>query len=145
MLANLHEIGLDHGEFDALVNGLDVERRKPFPDIFLKAASLVSADPQNCWVVEDAIAGVQAAKAAGMRCLALLTTFPEKDLREAGADIVVRDLASASLEACCHRVPPHARILIVDDSFTARTIMKRLIGGAHDLAEASSGETALAG
>jgi twitching motility two-component system response regulator PilH len=37
-----------------------------------------------------------------------------------------------------------ARILIVDDSFTARTIMKRLIGGAHDLAEASSGETALA-
>ena len=99
MLANLHEIGLDHGEFDAMVNGLDVERRKPFPDIFLKAASLVSAAPERCWVVEDAIAGVQAAKAAGMHCLALLTTFSEKELREAGADIIAATLADAKLDA----------------------------------------------
>jgi len=99
MLANLHEIGLDHGEFDALVNGLDVERRKPFPDIFLKAASLVSAAPERCWVVEDAVAGVQAAKAAGMRCLALLTTFSEAELREAGADLVAPTLADAKLDS----------------------------------------------
>ncbi len=97
MLANLHEIGLDHGEFDAMVNGLDVERRKPFPDIFLKAAELISAAPERCWVVEDAIAGVQAAKAAGMRCLALLTTFPEAELREAGADAIADSLAQADL------------------------------------------------
>jgi beta-phosphoglucomutase len=99
MLANLHEIGLDHGEFDALVNGLDVERRKPFPDIFLKAASLVSAAPERCWVVEDAVAGVQAAKAADMRCLALLTTFSEAELREAGADLVAPTLADAKLDS----------------------------------------------
>lgn len=99
MLANLHEIGLDRGAFDALVNGLDVERRKPFPDIFLKAAELVSAAPEHCWVVEDAIAGVQAAKAAGMRCLALLTTFPEAELRAAGADLIAADLAAADLSA----------------------------------------------
>lgn len=99
MLANLHEIGLDHGAFDAMVNGLDVERRKPFPDLFLKAAELVSVPPAECWVVEDAVAGVQAAKAAGMRCLALLTTFPEAELRGAGADLIAGDLAGASLQA----------------------------------------------
>ncbi|MFA6505847.1 MAG: HAD-IA family hydrolase [Treponemataceae bacterium] len=98
MLASLHEIGLDHGEFDAMVNGLDVERRKPFPDIFLKAAELIGIEPANCWVVEDAIAGVAAAKAAGMRCLALLTTFPEAELRKAGADLIATDLADAKLD-----------------------------------------------
>lgn len=98
MLASLHEIGLDHGEFDAMVNGLDVERRKPFPDIFLKAAELIGVSPENCWVVEDAIAGVQAAKAAGMRCLALLTTFPEAELKAAGADRIEPNLAAARLD-----------------------------------------------
>lgn len=95
MEANLRAIGLDHGEFDATVNGEEVERRKPFPDIFLRAAELIGVESGACWVVEDAIAGVQAAKAAGMRCLALLTTFPENELRAAGADLIARDLASA--------------------------------------------------
>jgi len=97
MMVNLREIGLDQGVFDALVNGLDVERRKPFPDLFLEAARRIQAEAQDCWVVEDSVGGVQAAKAAGMYCCALLTTFPEQDLRSAGADLIIRDLSQAQL------------------------------------------------
>jgi len=98
MIANLKAIGLYDGAFDAKVNGLDVERRKPHPDIFLKAAELIGVEPRACWVVEDAIAGVQAAKAAGMRCLALLTSFPEAILKAAGADAFAKDLSFADPE-----------------------------------------------
>lgn len=96
MEANLREIGLDHGEFDAVVNGLDVERKKPFPDIFLEAAGRIGLPPERCVVVEDSLAGVRAAKAAACFCLALLTTFPEGVLREAGADAIAADLSFAS-------------------------------------------------
>jgi beta-phosphoglucomutase-like phosphatase (HAD superfamily) len=86
------------GLFDGYVNGLDVDRRKPFPDIFLEAAVRIAVPPEACWVVEDSVGGVTAAKAAGMRCLALLTTFPEADIRNAGADIIVRDLSCIAVE-----------------------------------------------
>ena len=105
MMASLREIGLAGGDgaagagaFDAMVNGLEVERRKPFPDIFLEAARRISAAPERCWVVEDSVGGVTAAKAAGMRCLALLTTFPEAEIRAAGADRIVRDLSAIGPE-----------------------------------------------
>jgi HAD superfamily hydrolase (TIGR01509 family) len=97
MEANLREIGLDGDAFDARVNGLDVVRKKPFPDIFLEAARRVGAQSEACWVVEDSTSGVLAAKAAGMRCLALLTTFPEAELRAAGADAITADLSTADL------------------------------------------------
>jgi beta-phosphoglucomutase-like phosphatase (HAD superfamily) len=84
---------VENTAFDAMVNGLDVERRKPFPDIFLEAASRIEVKAEHCWVVEDSVGGVAAAKAAGMRCLALLTTFPEQEIRDAGADMVVQDLS----------------------------------------------------
>jgi HAD superfamily hydrolase (TIGR01509 family) len=98
MMASLAEIGLVSADgeaacFDAMVNGLEVERRKPFPDIFLEAARRISIPPERCWVVEDSVGGVTAAKAAGMRCLALLTTFPETEIKKAGADIIVQDLS----------------------------------------------------
>jgi HAD superfamily hydrolase (TIGR01509 family) len=96
MTANLKAIGLGGGgdpAFDATVNGLEVERQKPFPDLYLEAASRIGAAPADCWVVEDSVGGVKAAKTAGMRCLALLTTFGEAEVREAGADRVVRDLS----------------------------------------------------
>jgi HAD superfamily hydrolase (TIGR01509 family) len=96
MTASLQAIGLA-GEgavfFDAMVNGLEVERRKPFPDIFLEAARRINVEPERCWVVEDSVGGLAAARAAGMRCLALLTTFPESEIKNAGADIIVRDLS----------------------------------------------------
>jgi beta-phosphoglucomutase len=90
--ANLREIGLSEADFDAAVDGLSVERRKPFPDIYLEAARRLGVAPDRCLVVEDAVSGVEAAKAAGMRCLALAGSFPEKELRAAGADYFAPDL-----------------------------------------------------
>jgi HAD superfamily hydrolase (TIGR01509 family) len=84
--ANLCEIGLAETDFDAAVDGLQVERKKPFPDIYLEAARRVGTDPERCLVVEDAVSGVKAAKAAGMACLAFAGSFPETELRGAGAD-----------------------------------------------------------
>jgi HAD superfamily hydrolase (TIGR01509 family) len=99
MVSTLAAIGLAEDDFDATVNGLDVARKKPFPDIFLEAARRVGLAPSDCLVVEDAVNGVKAALTAGCRCLALATTFPESDLRAAGATRIVANLAHADLEA----------------------------------------------
>ena len=91
MLINLREAGLDGSIFDALINGLDVERKKPFPDIYLLAAKAVGADINKCVVVEDAVNGIQAAKSAGAKCLGLTTSFTDEELNE--ADWVVENLS----------------------------------------------------
>lgn len=93
--ANLREIGLSEADFDAVVDGLEVERRKPFPDIYLEAARRLGLGPEACLVVEDAVSGVKAAKAAGATCLALGGSFSEAELRAAGADYFAADLAKA--------------------------------------------------
>ena len=93
VLVNLRELGLAPEAFDALVDGLDVERKKPAPDIFLLAAGRLGLAPADCLVVEDAVNGVAAAKAAGARCLALTTSFTREDL--SGADFLASSLADA--------------------------------------------------
>jgi len=93
MDGNLREIGLPPSTFDVCVNGLDIERKKPHPDIFLLAAERLGLDPARCLVVEDAPNGLQAGKAALCRCLGLTTSFGEEILRSAGADWIAPDLA----------------------------------------------------
>ena len=93
--ANLAEIGLAEADFDATVDGLQVERKKPYPDIYLEAARRLGVDARDCLVVEDAVSGVRAAKAAGAACLAVGGSFTEAELRAAGADYFAPDLASA--------------------------------------------------
>lgn len=93
--ANLREIGLADKDFDATVDGLQVERKKPFPDIYLEAARRVGVGLADCLVVEDAVSGVMAAKAAGAACLALGGSFSEAELRAAGADWFAADLSRA--------------------------------------------------
>ena len=93
--ANLREIGLAEDDFDATVDGLQVARKKPYPDIYLEAARRVGTDPALCLVVEDAVTGVKAAKAAGCVCLALAGSFSEAELRAAGADYFTDDLKTA--------------------------------------------------
>jgi HAD superfamily hydrolase (TIGR01509 family) len=88
---NLREIGLPPQKFDALVDGNQAERKKPAPDLFLLAAARLGLAPAACLVVEDAVAGVAAARAAGSRCLALTTSFPADRLR--AADWIAPDLA----------------------------------------------------
>ena len=94
--ANLHRIGLPPRVWDAIVTGEDVEHKKPAPDIFLAAARKLGLDPRQCVVVEDAINGVQAAKAAGMRCVAVAHSFAPEQLRQ--ADLVRPTLGEVALE-----------------------------------------------
>jgi beta-phosphoglucomutase len=74
---------------DAVVSG-EGGPSKPAPDVFLQAAGRLSVSPEHCMVVEDAIVGVKAAKAAGMKCLAVTTSHPAERLKE--ADKVVHDM-----------------------------------------------------
>ena len=91
MEINLREIGLPAETFDATVNGLEVVHKKPSPEIYLLAAQKVGVAPEHCLVVEDAINGVQASKAACMYCLALTTSFSADQLKQ--ADWICRDLS----------------------------------------------------
>jgi len=82
------ELGL-RAYFDAVVPGSDLPG-KPDPALFLKAARLIDVPPKRCIVVEDAVAGVEAAKCAGMKCVAVTTTHPAHAL--IAADVVVERL-----------------------------------------------------
>jgi beta-phosphoglucomutase len=93
---NLREIRLDPARFDAIVVGEDVEHKKPDPEIFLLAARRLGLEPKDCLVIEDAVSGVAAAKAAGCRCLALTTSFTRDRLL--AADFFAPDLACAPEE-----------------------------------------------
>jgi beta-phosphoglucomutase family hydrolase len=82
--------------FDAVITAEDVERGKPAPDVFLKAAEKLNLIPAHCIVIEDAPVGIKAAKRAGMKSIALTTTHPENELKS--ADIVVNDLSLIGLK-----------------------------------------------
>jgi HAD superfamily hydrolase (TIGR01509 family) len=98
MIGNLTEIGLAVEAFDAVVTGDDVARKKPDPQIFLLAAERLALPPAECLVIEDAPNGVQAARAAGCRCLGILSSFSPQRLQKAGAQWVAADLFHAPPE-----------------------------------------------
>jgi len=83
MEVNLKETGLSPDLFESIITGLDVEKKKPFPDIYLKAAECLDLDPKNCLVVEDSFSGIKAGKAAGCKCLAVRSSVEEAKLKEA--------------------------------------------------------------
>ncbi|HIH19167.1 TPA: HAD family phosphatase [Candidatus Micrarchaeota archaeon] len=91
--ASLRSIGLARMPFVGLE---DVKHGKPSPDIFLLAAEKLKAKPSECIIFEDSLAGVEAAKRAGMSCIALTTTVPKNALRGKAA-LVVRDFSSRAL------------------------------------------------
>jgi beta-phosphoglucomutase len=70
-----------------------VPRGKPHPDVFLEAARLIGVPPQDCLAFEDAPAGIRAARAAGMTCVAILTSFTEQEFvaHDAPVDAAVAD------------------------------------------------------
>ena len=92
---NLRQIGLTAETFDAVLNGNDVRRKKPDPEIFLAAAARLGLRAENCLVIEDAPNGLRAGKTAGAVCLGLTTKFDAATLRAAGADWTAPDLAHA--------------------------------------------------
>ncbi len=91
------DLVLDRGglrpRFTAAVDGGEVRRGKPAPDVFLLAAERLGLPPARCVVVEDAPTGVLAAKAAGMPAVGVATTHAEADLFVAGAAHVAPALA----------------------------------------------------
>ena len=79
-----------------LVSGETVAKGKPAPDIFLKAAAELQMHPTVCLVIEDAVAGVEAAHAAGMRCIAVAGNRDLPGLRK--AELMVKDLTEVDLK-----------------------------------------------
>ena len=84
---------------DGDVSGRDFEQGKPHPEIFLTAARELGLSPEDCFVVEDAANGVQAAKAGNMAALGLARADDEELLEDAGADLVASSLDDVSLDA----------------------------------------------
>jgi beta-phosphoglucomutase len=91
----LNEIGLTHA-FNPIVRGDEVAHGKPAPDVFIEAARRIGVEPQQCLVFEDAPMGITAGRAAGMRVVALATSFSEATLRALSEppDLVCRDFTA---------------------------------------------------
>ncbi len=92
--------------FAATVSGADLPG-KPDPAVFLEAARRIGVPPESCVVVEDAVAGVEAARRGGMRCIAVTTTNPANELKH--ADIVVEQLDALSEDAFTRLLPKARR------------------------------------
>ncbi|MFA5108827.1 MAG: HAD family phosphatase [Candidatus Micrarchaeia archaeon] len=76
----LESIGLSTMKFLGME---DVKKRKPDPEVFLKAAKMIGVAPEECLVIEDSTAGLKAAKSAGMRCLFIGKHHPKKQRKTA--------------------------------------------------------------
>ena len=81
--------------FDTIVCGMEVAEGKPSPQIFLLAAKKLGVPAGNCSVIEDAIAGVAAAKRAGMKCVAVTNSHPKNSLKK--ADLIVDTLEAVTI------------------------------------------------
>jgi beta-phosphoglucomutase family hydrolase len=88
--------------FNCIVSGKEVAESKPSSQIFLLAAKKLGAEPNDCIVIEDSPLGVEAAKAAGMRCLAVTNTHTRRELEQ--ADKVVDSLDEVDLITLLIRV-----------------------------------------
>jgi beta-phosphoglucomutase len=82
--------------FAIILNESDIEKGKPDPEIYLKAASLLNISPENCIVFEDSLAGVEAAKNAGCKVIGVTTTHAKKEFF--GTDLVIDDFTDLELE-----------------------------------------------
>ena len=87
------------GLFDADVSGRDFAYGKPHPEMFLTAARELAVEPAAALVVEDAVAGVQAAKAGGMAAIGIARHDDDALLDDAGADVVVTTLDDVDRDA----------------------------------------------
>jgi beta-phosphoglucomutase len=79
--------------FRAIVDGSQVARAKPAPDVYLRGAELLKVDPANCIVFEDSPVGVEAARAAEMRVVGLLTHAAQLE----NVDLAIRDFVDPKL------------------------------------------------
>jgi HAD superfamily hydrolase (TIGR01509 family) len=93
---SLRAVGFDLDKFEVFVNGDCITHKKPHPEIYLKAAQQLGIAPAHCVAVEDAITGTASAKAAGMKCLSITSSFAAEDLAQ--ADRIVASLEEVDLD-----------------------------------------------
>ena len=93
----LRRFGLQD-KFRAIVTADDVRKGKPDPELFQLAAQRLAVEKKNILVCEDAVAGVVAAKNAGMRCMAIAAEGREELLKAAGADLIVPDFTHVTID-----------------------------------------------
>ena len=96
-MARIRHAGLPTPQY--LVTADDVREGKPSPQPYLQGAALLGLAPSECVVFEDAPAGIESAHTAGMRVVALTTTFPRQELAAADADAFIASLAEVRVEA----------------------------------------------
>jgi beta-phosphoglucomutase-like phosphatase (HAD superfamily) len=85
--------------FHVILSGDGVTQAKPHPEIFEKTAHKLGLVPSDCVVIEDSFVGIEAAKRAGMKCVAVASTFPAQELRaRTQADLVVQTLEALNLQ-----------------------------------------------
>lgn len=91
----INTLGLKE-KIKSIVYTNEIEQGKPAPDIFLLGAKRLRVEPQCCAVIEDALSGIQAAKAAGMKCIAITTTHSRDELK--GADKIIDSFDELTME-----------------------------------------------
>jgi len=103
----LEQLGL-RDYFQTVVTGVDVSSGKPAPDIYREACLRLHVNPKSALAFEDAMAGVTAAKAAGLLCVGVVSHQSASDLTRAGADLTIADFEGLSLEVLQSRLTPAA-------------------------------------
>ena len=94
--ASVRASNIDINLFDAYITGDMVTHLKPNPEIYIKAGNAIDISPDRCIVIEDAVNGIEAAKAAGMNCVAVTNSFGAEALQN--ADFVVSTLRDLNLD-----------------------------------------------
>jgi len=90
--ANLKSAGIPMELFTVIISAENVKDKKPAPEVFLKSAQEMGINPADCVVVEDAVNGIAAARAAGMKCIAVASTFSKEQLLIANPDYICNDI-----------------------------------------------------
>ena len=85
--------------FEALISDTGLDRGKPFPDVFIHAAAVMEVSAKECVVIEDSLAGLNAAKAADMKCIICPDDFCKIELSHfKAADLIIKDLAELTVD-----------------------------------------------
>jgi HAD superfamily hydrolase (TIGR01509 family) len=85
-------------DFKVIVDGTHVSKGKPNPECYLLTIKKLKLKPEECVVIEDALNGVASAKKAGVKCIAVETSFSKNRLKKAGADLVIKDISKLNKE-----------------------------------------------
>lgn len=83
----------DINKFKVVITGKDVKKGKPNPEIYSLAIEKLNIKSNECIVIEDALKGVISAKNAGIKCIAVETSFSKNELKKAGADLTIKDIS----------------------------------------------------